>query len=101
MDSPADATAVIQLDDIYVASSRARVEIGNASRWEDVTHREVQIAQDWSDGSISFEMNQGGFESLAGTYVYVIDSQGRVNGIGLPLCDDCPNPPDEISGRQL
>jgi hypothetical protein len=99
VDDPASASAVVQVDDVYVSSTRARVEIGNAARWQDVTHREVQIAKSWSDGSISFEVNQGGFESIAGTYLYVIDAQGEVNNIGLPLCDDCPNPPTGLSAR--
>ena len=100
VDDPREAVGNVQVDDVYVASTRARVEIGNAQRWSDVTHREVQIARDWSDNSVSFEMNQGGFESIAGKYVYVIDAQGRVNSIGMSLCDDCPMPPSGTGARK-
>jgi hypothetical protein len=100
VDDPIEATGNVQVDDIYISNTRARVEIGNADRWSDVTHREVQIARAWSDNSVSFELNQGGFESIAGKYIYVIDAQGRVNNIGLPLCDDCPLPPSGLSAQK-
>jgi hypothetical protein len=100
VDDPIEATGNVQVDDIYISNTRARVEIGNANSWSDVTHREVQIARDWSDNSVSFELNQGGFESIAGKYLYVIDAQGRVNNIGLPLCDDCPLPPSGLSAQE-
>lgn len=74
----------LNYDDIYIADSRARVEIGNASTWTTCTRREIQPSTAWADGSITVTTNQGSFPTLEGKYIYVIDSTGAVNTNGYP-----------------
>ena len=63
------------VDDVYIASSRARVEIGDNATWASCTHREIQIPTSWAAGSITITVNAGSFES--GTaYLFVVDSDG-------------------------
>ncbi len=71
-------------DDVYVDTSQARVEIGDAPTYAASRHREIQLPRAWSDSSITIEVNQGSFSDLSTLYVYVIDSAGRVSA-GLPL----------------
>jgi hypothetical protein len=74
------------IDDIYLQfGSRARVELGDAARWEDCTHTEIQSPTAWSDESITFPLNLGSFQPGQLVYVYVHDGKGRFNPAGLPL----------------
>lgn len=70
------------LDDCYVDSTQARVEIGNASTWSACTHREIQIPTSWSNTSISITANFGSFSINDDIYIYVVDSDGAVNASG-------------------
>lgn len=74
-----DARMKIWLDDIYVDTTRARVEIGEKAVFEDCVHREVQVSQKWLDGSISFNFNRGSFNVGDTAYVFVVDSNGNVS----------------------
>jgi hypothetical protein len=73
------------MDDIYVQDTRARVEIGNASTWSACTQREIQKPTSWSNGTISFTLNQGTFRSGQQVYLYVVDASGQVNAAGYPM----------------
>lgn len=65
-------------DDIYIASSCARVEIGDNATWANCTHREIQIPTAWAAGEITATVNAGSFEG--GTaYLFVVDSDGNVS----------------------
>lgn len=73
------------IDDTYFASSQARVEIGSGSTvFANCTHREIQIPTSWSDGSITFTVNQGSFGSTDNAYLFVIDSDGNASD-GYPV----------------
>jgi len=92
--NPSTARAHVYIDDIYLDTTPARVEIGNASTWNASTRREIQTPTQWSSTAITVKVNQGSFASLANTYLYVIDSNGTVNANGYPLCSsNCPSPP--------
>lgn len=67
-------------DDVYVDNTRARVEIGNASTWASVTHKEIQPATAWATGEITFTENQGTLGSTG--YLYVVDAGNLVNSTG-------------------
>jgi hypothetical protein len=84
-DDPASATANIYLDDLYFDQTRARIEIGNAARWSDCSHRELQIPAAWSNNSIEFTVTPGSFNAGSPVYLYVVDAQGVVNEQGYPV----------------
>ncbi|MDP2896296.1 MAG: Ig-like domain-containing protein [bacterium] len=75
----------VELDDVYLDTTQARVEIGDKSTWEQCTHREIQIPTAWSDTSITVTANQGSFENGKTAYLYVIDANGNVNTQGYPI----------------
>lgn len=66
-------------DDVYVDTSAARVEIGDASSYANARHREIQLPGNWSDGAISVRLNLGTFTSTSGLYLFVIDSSGNIS----------------------
>ncbi len=70
-------------DDIYIADSRARIEIGNNPIFTSCTHREIQIPTVWSDGSITINVNQGSFLN-GDAYLFVVDENGDVSE-GYPI----------------
>ena len=78
-------SAKVWLDDLYIATTQARVELGNASTWTACTHREIQIPTSWSDTSIQTTMNHGGFHYDDTAYIYVVDSNGVYNASGSPV----------------
>ncbi|MFC1815035.1 hypothetical protein ACFL0M_03625 [Thermodesulfobacteriota bacterium] len=69
-------------DDIYIANSRARVEIGNNSNWANITHREIQIPTAWTEDvtpgvdSITITVNRGSFDPCKMYYLFVVDENG-------------------------
>lgn len=78
-------TATVYIDDVYFDTSRARVEIGNASTWSSCTRREIQIHSGWGTSSITAKINQGAFSGGQTAYLYVVDSNGNVNSQGYPI----------------
>jgi len=77
--------ANIYLDNVYVDTSWAHVELGNASTYAASTQREIQIPTSWSASSITFNVSTGAFASGSTAYVYVTDSNGAVNSTGIPV----------------
>ena len=67
------------MDDVYVDTSLARVEIGDAPVYNDCAHREIQIAQIWADGSITIDLNTGSFNLGDTIYIFVVDNTGDVS----------------------
>ena len=73
------------MDDAYIDSTQARIEICNESEWNEsrVRHCEIQIPQSWNDTSITFTTNQGSFPN--GTaHLFVVDENGTVSD-GYPI----------------
>lgn len=75
----------IYIDDVYIDSTRARVEIGNSATWSGCTIRETQLPVSWSDTVISSTIKPGLFTIAQPKYVYVVDAKGAVNQTGYPL----------------
>lgn len=73
-------------DDLYVASSPARLELCDSSTWSTRSHCEVQLSTSWAgDGtSIGFTLNQGAFNYGDNAYLYVIDENGNPSE-GYPI----------------
>lgn len=78
-------TATFDVDEIYIDSTPARVEIGNASTWGACTRRVLQVPTSWSSSSITATVNQGGFANGATGYVYVVATDGSVNTTGKEI----------------
>jgi hypothetical protein len=74
-------TATIDVDDFYMDSTRARVEICNASTNSASTKCELQIATTWSDTSITATFKKG-YLAAGPAYVYVFNASGNVNASG-------------------
>jgi len=79
------ANGYLYMDDIYFDVTRARVEVGNASTWSGCTQREIQIPTAWSSSSVTITANKGGYSSFSGKYLYVLDSENRVNSNGYAI----------------
>ncbi len=71
--------------DVYVDTTRARVEIGDQPTYDSCVHREIQIPTAWTAGSITFTVHHGSFGSNADVYLFVSDSTGAVNPTGYPV----------------
>lgn len=74
-------------DNVYIDTTWARVELGNASTYAASTHREIQIPSAWSGlgNSITATINTGSFQTGEKVYLYVFDSNGDVNTTGYPV----------------
>jgi hypothetical protein len=81
---PANSGANIYVDNVYIDTTFARVEIGDASTYAASTHREIQIPTLWSDGSVTVNVNRGTFPTGATAYVYLTDSN-NVTSAGYPI----------------
>jgi len=67
-------------DDIYVAlgqGSASRVEIGDKPAYSECTRLAIATPTSWSDTSIDVVVRKGGFESIDGTYLFVIDADNK------------------------
>lgn len=72
--------------EIYADSTRARVEICNASTKSGSNHCEIQIPQTtWVDGQLQIKVNQGSFADNSQAYLYVVDASGNANASGYPI----------------
>jgi len=74
----------VYYDDVYLDSTQARVEIGNASTWSGCSHKEIQVPTAWSSSSITVDVNKGSM-SDGTAYLYVVDSSGGVNSSGYQI----------------
>jgi len=84
----------IRLDDIFVSSSPARVELSSSPTWANAGKtREIQPVTSWTSNTIEVEINLGQFDPAQNLYFYVIDSQGNVNKEGFTVCPQCPMSP--------
>ena len=81
--SPGDSTPV-HIDDVYYDSTWARVQLGNASTFDNCTVREMQIPIYWaSDGdSIRLICNTGAFAQDDDAWLYVVNRTGEWNEDG-------------------
>ncbi|MFH1843448.1 MAG: hypothetical protein ABIF77_09600 [bacterium] len=64
------------LDNVYVSTSRARVELGNNQNFMSCTHREIQIPESWNSNQISVSMQFSGYETGQTAYLFVVDGNG-------------------------
>lgn len=87
-------TAKAWFDDLYIATTQARVEICDTATWSDCRHREIQIVSStssgysWNSSSITIDVHQGGFSDAGSKYLYIVTADGSVNEDGLLLGGD-------------
>jgi hypothetical protein len=88
---PATGDNYWYMDTVYVDTTWSRVEIGNATAYNDCTRREIQIPRAWHNTEISISLNLGSFPGVAGTYLFVVNSSGTVSpGFALGGGDSGP-----------
>lgn len=84
----------IRMDDIFVSSSPARVELSTSPTWSGAgSKKEIQPVTSWSPEKVEVQINLGQFNSEDNLYVYIIDTEGRVNPEGYSICPLCPRSP--------
>ncbi len=83
MCSSSDA-GTIDIDEFYMDSTPARVEVCNAPTWAGSSKCELQIPNSWSDTSITATLKRG-YLGAGAAYVYVINAAGNVNASGYAV----------------
>jgi hypothetical protein len=73
------------IDDAYIDTTLARVEVCSGSSWNSRSHCEIQPPTSWSSSSVQVTFNRGSFSSGNTVYLYVVDSSGNVNSSGYPI----------------
>jgi hypothetical protein len=73
------------VDDVYLADSQARIEIGDASTWAACSVRIIQLPDSWNDGSITYEANQSALSEGTQYWLYVVDGNGNPNSTGYAV----------------
>jgi hypothetical protein len=84
MCDPGVQTATIDIDELYIDSTPARVEVCDGPTFAGSTRCELQIASLWSDTSITITFNRG-YLNTGAAYVYVITPSGGVNATGYAI----------------
>lgn len=89
---------IVHYDDVYIAvgdGAPARIEIANASNYNNATVIDMAQPSSWSDGAISATVPaSSGLATSGNGYLFVFDSSGQRNAVGYPLCSECPESPE-------
>lgn len=78
-------------DDVYIATganAQARVEISDAATYAESKHLALLIPKTWTASSISAQLPPASLPKDGPAYLYITDSQGRVNAAGIALNPD-------------
>jgi hypothetical protein len=78
-------TATIDLDEFYMDSTPARVELCDASTWAARSHCELAIPTGWSTTSITAILWAGHFGSGQTAYLYVVNPSGLPSASGIAV----------------
>lgn len=73
----------IWMDDIYMDGSFKRVVLGNAPKYADVTHEEVQFFTSWTDTEIKFSPYYGSLDRKLPAYIYIFSEDDVPNSEGI------------------
>lgn len=71
------------MDDIYLDGSFKRIVLGNAPKFADVTHQEVQYFSSWNDGEIKFSPYYGSLDRKKPSYIYIYSEDDVPNQEGI------------------
>lgn len=69
----------LRIDDVMAVSSEARVELGNAPRFEDCTLREIQPYAAWTATSIQVTPRLARLDASMPLYLFVVDPEGHAS----------------------
>lgn len=95
--SEAYQTMETSIDDIYIATSPARVEISESATWSETMKREVLPITSWNSTKIVAKSHKGVVLTSNHAYLYVYDANGVSNKTGFKIkCDKCPKSPDSL-----
>jgi hypothetical protein len=70
------------IDELWIDSTQARVEIGNAATWNACTKRSPQPATAWSNTSITVTLNKGDQTAGQTAYAFVVTTDGTILELG-------------------
>ena len=95
-------------DDVYIATTRTRVEIGNAPIFDNCTVREIQVAGAWSATSATVDGHvSASFSAGSSAYVFVVDANG-VSSAGYPVtiggtsgAPSAPGRPQNVTATEI
>jgi hypothetical protein len=73
------------IDDFYIDTTRARVEVGDAPTLEACKTRTVLPTSQWAEASIAVTANLSMFATGSTVYLYVFNSNGNANSQGYPV----------------
>ncbi|EIK46709.1 hypothetical protein O59_000730 [Cellvibrio sp. BR] len=73
----------IWMDDIYLDGSFRRIVLGNAPKFSDVTHQEVQFFSSWKNEEIRFKPYYGGLDRKKPAYIYIFSDDDIPNEAGI------------------
>lgn len=76
------SSAKAWFDDVYVASTRARIEVCDAEVYSNCKLRHLQYAKSWTAGSITVDLRNLNDFKQGDSYIYVIDKNGVVSAQG-------------------
>jgi hypothetical protein len=80
----ANSGATVYTDNVYIDTTWARVEIGDAATYAGSTHREIQVPSAWTSNSATVQLNAGSFAPGTKAYLYVTDSNNNTSS-GYPI----------------
>jgi len=103
IDSCSSSTgAKVYIDDVYVDTSWARVELGNASTYAQSTQREVLVPTSWGGSKVEVTVPVNGFTAGQTAYLYVTDQNNVTQSAGFPVVvgagagQKVPQPPSAV-----
>lgn len=82
---PGTFSLTVNVDDLYIDNTPARVEICAGSTWSNRGACEVQPATSWTTSAIEFSMNQGAMPDDSTRYLYVVDGEDAANSSGYQV----------------
>ncbi|MCP4292771.1 MAG: hypothetical protein GY780_13160 [bacterium] len=87
-------------DDVYISTSRARIELGNNPVFEDCTLREIQVPGEWTGSNIDAVLHFSLFHSGEPVYLFIVDennvaSDGYALQVGEGESPDGPGIPGQ------
>lgn len=89
--SAAYRTMETAIDDIYIGSSLARVEISDSAKWSPTMNNEILPISSWSNDKIVTKLRDGIVKLSGQSYIYVYNEQGVANANGIKIdCQACP-----------
>jgi hypothetical protein len=95
--SEAYRTMETSIDDIYIATSPARVEVSESATWSETMKREVLPITSWNSTKIVVKKHIGAVIASNRTYLYIYDANGISNKTGFKIkCDKCPQSPESL-----